>query len=193
MSETIDEVRGTQPKVLGCTIITDPALVEDRAVARGEENMRFRAWVKGYCDMPGVELDAIVRATADEVWRHIDCQACGRCCRLDSITVDGKDIARLARRLAITEAEFSRRHVRKTLDDMGIKGSPCPFLSGTSCSVYEDRPRACHDFPFLHSPEFRSRMLVLVEFSSLCPVVYNTFEVLKRKLGWTARRRRRRR
>jgi uncharacterized protein len=185
----VNEAR--KPQLFGHTIVTDPVVVENRAVARGDENMRFRAWIKGYCDFPSPKLDAMVRETADEVWRHIDCQECGRCCRLDSITVDTKDVARLAKRLEIAEAEFANRHVTEMLGDKGIKGNPCPFLAGTSCSVYSDRPRACRDFPFLHSPDFRLRMLVLIEFSSLCPIVYNTFEVLKRKLGWTTRRRKR--
>ena len=56
---------------------------------------------------------------------------------------------------------------------------PCPFLKENVCSVYEDRPKACRDFPYLHEPGFRTRMITLIENTALCPIVYNTCEQLK--------------
>ncbi|MCX6553387.1 MAG: YkgJ family cysteine cluster protein [Acidobacteria bacterium] len=158
--------------------------LERRAEELSDQSFRFREWIKFHCDLESDELDVVVRETTDEVWRHIDCQACGRCCRLDVVTVDDNDVARLARRLDITPAEFTQRHVKMVMGEQSMVTGPCPFLKGNSCSVYEDRPTACSDFPFLHSPGFRHRMLVLIDFSSLCPVVLNTIEVLKLKLGW---------
>jgi uncharacterized protein len=178
------------PRILGHAIVSDPTSTERRAVELAQQNVRFRVWIKGFDDLDDTDLDSLVRATADEVWEHIDCQSCGRCCRLDEITVDQKDIARLARRLKMTGVEFTRRYIRSTQGEMGMKAAPCPFFGASKCTVYEHRPQTCRDFPFLHSSGFRYRLLVLIEFSPLCPVIFNTLEVLKRRMGWSHRGRR---
>ncbi|HPU00122.1 MAG TPA: YkgJ family cysteine cluster protein [Armatimonadota bacterium] len=168
-------------------VITDPATVEQRARDAARENVSFRAWLKFRCETSDPEVDALVRETTDQVWRHIDCIACAQCCRCLSITLDDRDIARLARRLHLSIKQFTRRYVEGTGDQRAFNQRPCPFLQSGACSVYSDRPQACRDFPYLHDPGFRHRMLGLLEFSLLCPVIYNTLELLKRRLPWRSR------
>lgn len=172
------------PQVFGHVIETDMERCVRRAIQLAEQTARFRQWVLTRCTMPDGELDDVVRDTADQVWRHFDCVTCGRCCRLDTVSVDDADVARLARRFAVGPKRFSERYVHVVDGERGLRAAPCPFLRSGLCSVYDDRPRACREFPFLHTPGFRGRVLVLMEFSTLCPIIYNTLEALKRRLEW---------
>jgi len=168
--------------------VTDPAGVERRGREMAAESVRFRAWLKFRSGLPDAEIDALVRETTDQVWAHIDCLECGACCRALSIVLDDRDIARLAKRLGISVGAFARQYVRRAGGEASFAAQPCPFLDGNACTVYEDRPRACRDFPYLHDAGFRERMLGLIEYALLCPVILNTLEALKRRLPWRKKR-----
>src|SRR5206468_746907 len=109
--------------------------------------------------------DAIVQETTDEVWSQIDCMKCANCCRTLQVVIDRADIQRLAARLEMKPAEFTRRFVKAEEDRTQIIAqSPCPFLGEDNrCTVYEDRPKACRDFPYLHEKHFTSRTFVMIE------------------------------
>lgn len=168
-------------------IITELELIQRYARDREDENWRFRSFLK-QLDMDDAGLDAVVGETTDEVWQQIDCRACAHCCRTMEIVVDELDIERLARRLKMQPALFRRKYVRKSRDggEPCLASPPCPFLRGNDCSVYEDRPKACRDFPYLHEPGFRTRTMTMVENTALCPIVFNTWERLKQRF-WTRR------
>ena len=92
-------------------------------------------------------------------------------------------IERLAKRFGTTARAFERRYVK--LDPFGdkyIAGRPCPFLKDNLCSVYEDRPKACRDFPYLHEKHFTSRSLMMISNTAVCPIVFNVWQALKEKL-----------
>jgi Fe-S-cluster containining protein len=166
-------------------IIREIPLIEQYAAKKEDENWRFRTFVKHRLDMEDDELDALVQETTNAVWSRIDCTQCANCCRSLQVMVDGADIARLATRLKLTEQEFNRRYVEFDANgESYFASSPCPFLKDNVCSVYEDRPKACHDFPYLHEPGFRTRMIMMIENTALCPIVYNTCEQLKSKLSF---------
>jgi Fe-S-cluster containining protein len=80
------------------------------------------------------------------------------CCRKLDMYLYPYDIIRLKRRLAIHSEEFMRRYTR-----LGQGSHPffpavmmrmadneeqtCPFLLGSGCDVYEDRPTSCRTYP----------------------------------------------
>ncbi len=79
------------------------------------------------------------------------CQRCGKCCRgplLDGIAVTPSDVRRLSGHLGTRPDKFMRKYVAtKRAHLHGVIPYPCPFLKGTTCSVYEIRPIACRTFP----------------------------------------------
>lgn len=147
------------------------------------EDSQFAGFIKLRLDLSNTELDAIVRETTEDVWSKIDCLSCGNCCKTLQIIVDDRDIKRLARRLNLSPREFETRYTR-TAEDRSryLASSPCPFLGeGNACQVYEDRPQACRDFPYLHDAAFRHRMLTMLENLETCPIVFNVWQSLKRR------------
>jgi len=53
--------------------------------------------------------------------------------------------------------------------------------------VYEDRPQACRDFPYVHEPNFRSRTLSMIDNTATCPIVFNVWQQLKGRVGYRPR------
>ncbi len=166
------------------SFVTDAAELDRLAARAARSTARFRRWVKTRCEMGDDALDAAVRGIADEVWKGIDCGDCAKCCHAQVVTVDKADVRRLARALRLDEAAFRRRYVRADGESEAVKAGPCPFLVDTRCTVYEARPTACRDFPFLHSKGFSDRILYLSDLAHLCPIVYATLEEVKRRLSW---------
>jgi len=153
------------------------------------EDYRFRAFVKTGLNLSNDQLDALVRETTDQVWKEIDCTTCANCCKTLRIVVDNNDIRRLAARLGMSFQQFSRKYVRAEADKTKFLAStPCQFLAADNrCTVYDDRPQACRDFPYLHDPGFRSRTLMMIENCATCPIVFNVWQRLKDRF-WSQRR-----
>lgn len=162
-------------------LIRDIPLIQRYARHNEAEDFSFRNFLKVRLPLSNKELDAIAQETTDAVWQQIDCLACGNCCRTLQIVVDDKDIERLAARLAITPQQFARQYVGTAPDrTKHFKSTPCAFLGADNrCSVYEDRPQACRDFPYLHAGDFRSRTLMMIDNTGTCPIVFNVWQQLK--------------
>ena len=169
-------------------LIREIPVIAKRAAANEEEDFRFRAYLKGH-SMSGARLDARVREITDDVWSQIDCTTCANCCRAYTTSVDDVDIARLAKRLEITTAEFGKRYIDGVIDgEKQLISKPCVFLGDDNrCTVYDDRPKVCRDFPYLHKEDFVFRLLMMIENTSACPIVYNVWDRLKDDL-WNRRR-----
>ena len=163
-------------------VITDIKLIEKLAEERADENWRFRTYLKGY----GIdELDAIVQRLYADVSSQIDCQACGNCCRVMHPILKGGDINRLAAHLSVSENELKDQYLAEDEDgDLTFRESPCPFLVGNSCSVYEARPKDCKSYPHLHKNEVVFRLMGVVFNCSVCPIVFNVYEHMKIELWY---------
>ena len=164
-------------------VVTDIPKIEALAKEKEEENWGYRAFLKGI-DLESEEIDAIGHRIYEEVAKQIDCLQCGHCCRVMTPIIDTEDIKRLAKATGMTEQAFIDKYLAKAEAEPGLefKLLPCPFQSGNACTVYEDRPEDCRDFPHLHKPEFASRLSGAVENCSVCPISFNVFERLKQEL-----------
>jgi len=78
-----------------------------------------------------------------------------------------------------------RRRYMTTNDDRepAIDATPCPFLDGKMCSVYEDRPDACRGYPYVGG-NISSRMIGIIERAETCPIIFAMLEELKDELGF---------
>lgn len=167
-------------------LVTDCEEIERLSEERREENIRFRAYLKGHLGWSDEKLDTVVHEIARSVSAEIDCTACANCCRTMRIGLEPEDIARLAYHLGISAEQFESRYIAdKGREGKELKQTPCPFLGGCLCAVYEDRPKACREFPNLDNEDMRSRSIGMIENGYVCPLVFNTLELLKGRLDWT--------
>jgi Fe-S-cluster containining protein len=177
---------GPESAIAPQKLIREIPLIQRFARHNEAEDMRFRHFLKTRLGKSTAETDAVVRRTTDEVWQAIDCTTCGHCCRTLQVVVDSDDCDRLAARLGMAPRQFSQRYV--TIDPdrtRRLARSPCPFLGDDNrCTVYEDRPKACRDFPYLHDRHFVARSLTMIENTAACPIVFNVWQALKERLGF---------
>jgi len=83
------------------------------------------------------------------------CQSdCGNCCvnhgDYNYVYLEGDDTRHLARHLGLTVDEFTDRYTEPEEEHVVLRMDQpaCPFLDGTSCTVYDVRPTQCRTFPF---------------------------------------------
>jgi len=106
---------------------------------------------------------------------RFECQGTGKCCtsrgEYGYIYLRLEDRRRLARRLKMKTAEFTRRYCAKTDGWYHLKHpeKDCQFLEGKRCGVYEARPTQCRTWPFW--PENMNAKTWNREVASFCPGV----------------------
>ena len=127
------------------------------------------------------ELDAVVHDLYKEVSEQINCLECANCCTETSPILNQADIDRLAGAVNTTSGTFKKKYLVEDKDGAGhsFSQTPCPFLSGKHCTVYQHRPEDCRSYPHLHKPEFVSRSLQAFSNCWICPIVFNVYESLK--------------
>lgn len=84
-----------------------------------------------------------------------ECTQCGNCCRNHGayayVYVSDREVAAIARHLALTRADFLERYC--VIEDgwtvLRMDAPACPFLSGDNrCGIYPVRPKQCATWPF---------------------------------------------
>lgn len=169
-----------------------PDLVQIRALAEAkeDENLRFRQFVKSFeCNLPPEEMDRQVAEETKRVWAGIDCTTCANCCRELNPSFSEDELTRLARRLGMTPEQVVDQYLERNEEEgderpWRTRTNPCPFLKGSHCGVYEDRPEDCRGYPYLHEPDFSCRTLGTIERTHTCPIVHEVFERLKESWGF---------
>jgi Fe-S-cluster containining protein len=63
-----------------------------------------------------------------------------------------------------------------------FRSIPCPFLKDNKCINYEYRPKDCQSYPHLQKEDFVFRLWGVIDNYSICPIVFNVFEILKKEL-----------
>jgi Fe-S-cluster containining protein len=127
------------------------------------------------------KVDDAFHAKHEEVFEEIDCLTCANCCKTTSPIFYQTDIERLSRSLRMKPGDFIDKYLTIDEDkDYVLKSSPCVFLDDENyCSVYNDRPKACREYP--HTD--RKKMVQIIDLthknSMVCPAVFEMVERLK--------------
>lgn len=86
---------------------------------------------------------------------RFECLQCGSCCTgfSGTVCVSDEEIAVLAHRFDLLEAEFRKDYTRMVgggaISLVEKKNKDCIFFEKDhGCTVYEDRPRQCRTWPF---------------------------------------------
>ena len=123
---------------------------------------------------PPRDLDARFHALHEEVFRRTDCLTCANCCRTTSPIFRDRDVERAARRLRMGAAAFEAAYLRRDEDgDLVLQSAPCPFLdlSDHRCSIYEDRPAACREYPHTDRKHMAGILPLTARNAHVCPAV----------------------
>ena len=127
----------------------------------------------------------IVHEIHAEVFSRIDCTKCGNCCRALGPRVNETDIKRIAPLFRMKAVAFVKEYLRVDEDDDFVfKDMPCPFLGDDNiCSVYDERPKACRDYPHTGDKNIQSKLHLLATNTTYCPAAVLIVDELKKKFG----------
>lgn len=165
---------------------TDLGNIKAIAQQKEEENYAFRAYLKG-SDYSDKEIDTRVHDLLHEIKPQISCQECRNCCKRLKPNITQEELDRVTVELGVTTDQLRDAYLVPDTTEGGwtVAGLPCPFLVDNQCSLNETRPIGCQTFPYLEKDDFTRRLLGVVEFYAICPIVFNVYERLKDSLGWS--------
>lgn len=145
-----------------------------------KENYRFRTYLKIHADED--ELDEQFLELHNELFKNYDCNKCRNCCREYVMTFEESDINSVAKELKITKDEVINKYIKITGNGYESKDKICCFLNekdGT-CKIENCKPEGCREYPFTNKPERLFSLLSIIESASVCPVVFEMLERLKK-------------
>jgi Fe-S-cluster containining protein len=154
---------------------------EQFRIASEKKSAENRKFLTGLKKKDPRKVDDAFHRTHEEVFETTDCLQCANCCKTTSPIFYQTDIDRVAKALRMKPGDFVTVYLRVDEDgDYVLKSSPCPFLDADNyCSVYEDRPKACREYP--HTD--RKKMVQIMELTQkntlVCPAVFEIVERLK--------------
>ncbi len=160
-------------------IITNLHYIKAQAALKHNDNIQLRKTLMAH-STPAV--DAIVQTIANHVTKAINCTTCANCCKTLHPDLQTNEINNLAKHLKIAPSQFEDEYVSSpnaTSENCHFKNKPCVFLTNDKCTVYSLRPLSCANFPNLEKPNFKYRYKRIMNFYSICPIIYNTVEQLK--------------
>jgi Fe-S-cluster containining protein len=162
---------------------TDLKEIARIAKEKENENWEFRSFLKGY-DIEIEELDSIVHKLYYQVAGKIDCTKCANCCKKIKPALSLNDIDELSRGTGFSSNQIKSKILTKDEDGGFVfNKSPCPFLKDNLCTQYDFRPKSCRSFPHLHKEQFVFRLIQVIVNYSICPIVFNVYELLKSELN----------
>jgi Fe-S-cluster containining protein len=163
-------------------LLTDLGVIKNLAAERENENDTFRVFLK---NKNSNDIDALVQQLNDSITPKIDCTQCGNCCKSLMINITHPEAAALAVKLKMELPDLKKKYIEESHQGQLIMNTiPCHFLSGTKCSIYENRFTECRDFPHLHKDNFTDRLFGTLQHYGMCPIIFNVVEELKERIGF---------
>jgi uncharacterized protein len=152
-----------------------------KAQQQKKENQAFFKRLK---IKPPKKLDDLFHHAHDQVFAKTDCPACANCCKTTSPIFYQRDIERVAKAVNLRPGDFIQKHL--FMDEEGdfvLKTAPCPFLdSDNYCSIYEDRPTACREYPHTNRKKMHQILDLTYRNTLVCPAVLEIVEEVKRRI-----------
>lgn len=127
-----------------------------------------------------MKMDKEIEQLHNDVSSEINCLECGNCCRSLGPMILEKDIDTLSKSLKIKPSDFIAKYLRKDEDgDFVFQSMPCPFLGDDNyCAVYENRPKACREYPHTDRKKFYQIFELTVKNASTCPIAFGVLDGL---------------
>lgn len=161
--------------------ITKQTIAEIKALAfkNKKENATFFRQVAA---KPPGKVDEAFHALHEEVFAEVNCLDCGNCCKSLGPKLNSADIRRISSVLRIKTSEFEGKYLRFDEDDDYVFSKmPCAFLDeDNSCKIYEDRPRACREYPHTDRRKMHQVLDITLKNLETCPAVFEIVERLKK-------------
>lgn len=133
---------------------------------------------------PPKNLDYIVQETHQEIFNEINCLQCANCCKTTGPLFTEKDIERISKYLRMKTSDFEAKFLKIDEDgDKVLQVVPCWFLNDdNTCSIYEERPKACREFPHTDRKKIYQINHLTIKNTIICPAAFEFVERIKKNL-----------
>ena len=128
-------------------------------------------------------LDTLFVSETQEVFKNTDCLTCANCCKNYSPIIEPEEIPMLCKAIGIESSQLFQDYVEMDEDgDFVFKSQPCPLLNldDNKCSIYENRPQACREYPHTNMKEMKNHLDLLEKNIEICPAAE---EIVRRVLN----------
>jgi hypothetical protein len=152
------------------------------AASNDEENYHFLRSLK--FRRFGFSPDKLAADLHEQAFQIVQCSRCANCCKTMDVTLNAKDIARIANHLGMSVEDFIATHLEQDEEDHSYKTrrKPCPFLGDDDrCTIYEVRPNVCREFPHTDKKGFTTRTMLHASNALTCPAVFWIVEQMKHR------------
>jgi len=158
--------------------------LENLAKKREKNNYKFRTYLKNHA-MPD-ELDMQFKELHDKYFSMYDCAKCRNCCKKYRGTIPFEDVEKDAEYLGMSTASLKEKYLCEEANYEGYntKSVPCDFFVDDKCILCDDKPQNCKEFPYTDKEDRIGSLLGIVEYTFVCPVVYEIMEELKTSYGF---------
>jgi hypothetical protein len=153
----------------------------EKSLTERQENKKFFQKLK---KVNNRILDKQFHQEHDRAFNEINCLACANCCKTTSPIFRDVDIKRIAKHFRLSETKFIESYLKIDEDnDYVLQVAPCPFLdlSDNKCSIYEDRPLACREYPHTNRKNMYQILDLTLKNTEICPAVSLIANRLKEK------------
>lgn len=159
----------------------DPQKLPEKAAKVAQENNKYLRKIKA---RKPKNLDPLMAKIHEETFQEIDCLSCANCCKTTGPLFLPSDVKRISKRLKMKPFDFETKYLRVDEDnDRVLQQVPCAFLGADNhCIIYEDRPKACREFPHTNRPKFHQITNITEKNVSVCPAVFAMVERMKSEL-----------
>ncbi|MGY6562836.1 MAG: YkgJ family cysteine cluster protein [Luteibaculaceae bacterium] len=155
-------------------------IILDRGLTKKNQFKKLTEKVK---KMKPYVADSSFELAHNEAFEQVNCMQCANCCKTTSPIFRMVDIERLSKALGMKSGLFVEKYL--TLDSDGdyvLTTAPCPFLlQDNSCSVYENRPLACREYPHTNRKRIQQIMKLTLKNTDVCPAVVLVLENIQKK------------
>lgn len=155
---------------------------EELGVLTSNVKVETKSFIRKIKKKKPKNLDTVVGELHETAFSGFNCLDCANCCLTIGPRLIEKDIVRLSKHLKMKSKDFMETYIRVDEDgDFVFNERPCPFLLPDNyCMVYENRPKACRDYPHTNRKRFYQILDLSHKNCETCPAVFAIFEELKR-------------
>ena len=169
-------------------MMIEPLKIEEEFEKVEHQNFAFRTYLKNHADSD--ELDEQFKRLHNELFKDYDCSKCRNCCKVYSITFEETEIKTIANLYKMTKEEFMDEFIEINLNGYEVKGKPCCFLTENGdCKIGKCKPEGCRDYPHTNKPDRLFSLYSIIESASVCPVVFEIIQRLKKIYDFKRRKR----
>ena len=147
-----------------------------------DENLRFRQFLKINADED--ELDKQFKELHNKYFKIYDCKKCRNCCKELGTVIKEDELDAITETLNINKDNFKKKYLEEDEDKYIFKTKGCQFLNNNNCKVEKCLPKSCKDYPFTDKEDRLYSMYSIIGNASICPVVYEILEELKKEYNF---------